>query len=171
MKQPGSNGNGHHIPSWDCGESGHHWIGVPGGPAPYACQHCPAIGAPCPECRETGTIRVAGLSAACTRCRETGRIELCEVTRADLDYLVLTGRRLKFLLEFWAGANGDDPAEIVAEIDRMIAGSPTEGKRDMRAYLRAWRAAHRHQIREDRRAYYQANREHELARGRARRDA
>lgn len=107
------------IPTWDCAEDGHHWVGSNGGPVPYCCSQCPSIGAPCPECRESGKVRFGVRPAVCTRCRGSGRIELVETTQENVDYLVLTGERLKFVLEFWARRLRWKPAIVVRELDRM----------------------------------------------------
>lgn len=110
------------IARWDCSRLGHRWTDSRRGLTPLKCLHCPSIAVICPDCRGWSRVETED-EHGCQRCQNHGVLEVCEVTRSDLAYLMLTARRFRFMLHAWVDTRDGSPADAVREIDTMMAAA------------------------------------------------
>jgi hypothetical protein len=107
---------------WDCARLGHRWTDSRRGLTPLKCLHCPSTAVICPDCRGWSRHPTED-EHGCQLCQNHGVLEVCQVTRADLAYLMLTAKRYRFLLHAYADAHDGDTAAAVRELDVMMAAA------------------------------------------------
>ena len=129
-----------------CSRVGHDWVDAPDAAiVARRCVHCPAIGAPCPECGGGGRYFDSDVRADrhCNRCRGTGTIEVVEVSLGEIDRLRRTQARFGWLLEEFAYLTDTRPDALLHEIDALIGMGASRGKIRGRPIAELARAAQR----------------------------